>query len=66
MGHVPFLQLAIQLQNGFTTEKELKSGTVVPPGRRLPSGRAPLGSGGGDLESGNRAKTVRRPGRGAR
>ncbi|KAJ3665927.1 hypothetical protein Zmor_001391 [Zophobas morio] len=26
------------------------SGTVVPPGRRLPSGRAPLGSGGCDLE----------------
>ena len=28
------------------------SGTVVPPGRRLPSGRAPPGSGGGDLEPG--------------
>ena len=25
------------------------SGTVVPPGRRLPSGRAPPGLGGGDL-----------------
>ncbi|KAJ3644280.1 hypothetical protein Zmor_026946 [Zophobas morio] len=37
------------------------AGTVVPPGRRLPSGRAPLGLGSGDLEAGNRAKTVRRP-----
>ncbi|KAJ3645476.1 hypothetical protein Zmor_023126 [Zophobas morio] len=27
------------------------SGTVVLPGRRLPSGRAPPGSGGGDLET---------------
>ncbi|KAJ3640261.1 hypothetical protein Zmor_003570 [Zophobas morio] len=26
------------------------SGTVVPPGRRLPSGRPPSGSGGDDLE----------------
>ena len=33
------------------------SGASFPPGRRLPSGRAPPGLGGGDPGTGNRART---------
>ena len=46
------MRLFLIVYSNKTTYKLLNtSGTVVPPGRRLPSGRAPPGLGGGDLET---------------